>query len=87
MGKIIKLTELQMQDSKSYFGIEFSRSATKTNLLSVDASRITTFGQSTPKKSSIWYRSDYPTFTVVEMIGAKGIHVKETPEEIEKLIS
>ena len=75
-----------MQKTSTFLGFEVSSEPTETIIVSIDASRITKMGLSTRDKSNIWYRSDYPKFTVIELVGARAIHVKETPEQIEQII-
>ena len=86
MSKLIELRELNYQREVKFLFITVYRKPTTYGKTTVEASKITSFGTVTPNSKSIYYRSDYPSFTNVDLVGRRSLHVAETPEEIRKLI-
>ena len=86
MSKFIELTQLNFQKEYKLLFITLYRKPTTFGKVTVEASKITSFGKVRPKSDSMYFRSDYPTFTTVDLVGRKSLDVIETPEEIRKLI-
>lgn len=83
---MIQLTLLHSQEWTTFATYELWRKPNTTSTISVDPTKIITVHKREPKKDSLSYRRDYPTFTEITLVGRNHIHVIETPEKIESLI-
>lgn len=87
MKTMIKLTLIHSQKWVEFATFRFWRKPNTTGIISVDPTKIVAYRTTSPNKNSEAYKRDYPTFTEVTLVGRDIIYVKETPEQIEKLIN
>ena len=86
MSKLIELTQLLLQEKNKFLFFTLKPKPTRLRKITVEASKIISFTTFTPKEDSISFRSDYPSFTGIELVGRNSIDVTEEPELIKRLI-
>jgi len=86
MSKLIELTELNLQKVIKILFITVHRYPTTYGKVTVESSKITSFGTVSAKPDGISFRSDYPTFTRVDLVGRRSIDVIETPNQIREML-